>query len=134
MCIILDANCYGDFSNRHEDMKPVHNWLAKGGKLVYSATEKFRQETQGRAEKLMYELDRAGKLRRIAPNRVEEKQETLPNLTSDDPHIIALALVANVKVLVSRDRNLQQDFTRIAKGKIYQKASHAHLLRTDTCH
>ena len=66
---------------------------------------------------------------------------------SDDPHIIALAMVANVKVLVvervyddprrpegrGRDSDLQEDFKNIVGGRVYQTKRHSRLLRKDTC-
>ena len=134
MCIILDANCYGDFSNRHEDMKPVHNWLDSGGKIVYSLTSKFRQEVKGTFGTHLLQWERVGRLKKIAPAEVEKKQKIIFDLNSDDSHIIALALVSNVKVLVSKDKYLHKDFKKyVRQGRVYQKEAHKHLLKKDTC-
>ena len=47
--------------------------------------------------------------------------------------IVALAMVAGVNVLVSRDKDLHDDFKRIVNGKVFQNEKHKHLLRRDTC-
>ena len=49
MCAILDTNCTGKFiKGTNEDIKPVRHWVYKqNGKIVYSATEKFRAEWKG---------------------------------------------------------------------------------------
>lgn len=135
MCIILDTNCYGDFLNKHEDMQPVHNWLnQQGGKIVYSETNKFQQEAKGTFEVYLVQLERAGRLKKIEPTDVEMKQQALLDLKSDDPHIIALALAANVKVLVSKDKFLHEDFkTHVSQGRVYQNAAHKHLLTRNLC-
>ena len=46
MCVILDANMFGEFKNQdNEDMQPVWNWLSKkNGKIAYSNTKKFDEE------------------------------------------------------------------------------------------
>lgn len=52
---------------------------------------------------------------------------------SDDPHILALALVSGVRLLCSRDTALHADFKnpRILRpaGSVYQNRRHRHLLR-----
>lgn len=135
MCIILDANCHHEVINFHESMKPVRDWLYNmGGKIVYSDTEEIRQETGGKADQLMRELARAGKLKRIPPERVEAERRNLFDLHSNDVHIVALALAAGVKVLVSHDKSLHRDFKRhVPKGSIYQEGSHRRLLTRGLC-
>ena len=140
MCIILDANCIGQFKDRaNEDMKPVWHWLdGKNGKIVYSNTKTFQREwNRGGGYNLERELRRNGNLKLVPNQDVIEKQNELKGqIQSDDPHIIALAIVANVKVLVSRDRALQQDFKNRQLGiggKVYQEKKHAHLLTKDLC-
>ena len=42
MCVILDANCFGNFKNlSNEEMQPVRDWLRRSGKIVYSDTNKY---------------------------------------------------------------------------------------------
>ena len=178
MCIILDANSFGKFNDKSdEDTKPVRKWVyGEYGKIVYSDTERFRNEWKGGGEQLARELlqnqearpasstkigwqEAVGRLRRrdkfrlIRAADVQTKAEALEQtgiLRSDDPHIIALAMLANVKVLVVQrlpdtpssrgrrgprgaDPKLQKDFKNLVGGSVYITRSHQHLLDKDTC-
>ena len=176
MCIILDVNSFSNFRNTtDEDMEPVRNWLeGENGKIVYSSTDKFKNEweTGGGYElmiKLLYpgsslpssirmgweqvmtQLQRMGKFKLVPAEVVQAKADALEQsgeLRSDDPHIIALAMIASVKVLVVQrlpntprrgvrgaDPALQADFKdrNFVGGKVYITKSHSHLLRRDTC-
>ena len=136
MCIILDANLFGSFDDpRNENMKPLHRWLSKQyGKIVYSDTPKLQDEWSRGGSRLLERLRQDGSLKLVASAEVEVVESTLSgNIESDDEHIVALALVAGVRVLVSNDRALHQDFKNIVGGKVYQTKSHARLLRRDTC-
>lgn len=152
MCIILDANCIGDFRNRaNSDLQPVRQWMDKrNGKIAYSDTNTFRREWK--AGGLDHtQLNRAGRLKLVPKEDVLRKQEVLEGqLESDDPHIISLALVAGIKVLVVQrqpnqplrggrrrakgaDTALQRDFKRFTRGNVYMFASHRRLLKSDLC-
>lgn len=154
MCIILDANCLSDFKNEsNEDMTPVRKWVyGRGGRIAYSPIAKLLSEwKRGGGLELFRDLSRANKLKMVPEEEVEKKQIDLKGeLESDDPHIVALALVAGVKVLVvqrtkmeprkgkkrpkrSADTDLQKDFKRIVKGNVYQTKEHAHLLARASC-
>ncbi len=161
MCAILDTNCFNKFKNpADEDMKPVRNWLKnKKGKIAYSNTNKFDREWEdGGMKDQMKELSRAGQLKRFCAKEVEKKENELANeqkeeIKSDDLHIIALAMIANVKVLIVQnlsdipkeeenkkkrdsrgaDPKLQADFKNLVGGKVYMTKSHSHLLKKDTC-
>ena len=140
MCIILDANMLSRFKKHaDEDIKPVWDWVYnRNGKLAYATTEKFKEEwTRGGGDSLLKELQRIKKLKPVSAQNVLEKQNELENqIKSNDPHIIALAVVANVKVLVSQDEALITDFTNrelVIRGKAYQRAEHAHLLTSARC-
>lgn len=140
MCIILDANLFTDYMKKTPDMQPVRRWLecARGsrrrGKLAYSPTDKFRAEIQKHPFRTkLVELRRAGLLKEIPAAEVEEAEGDLPPLKSDDSHIVALAVAGKVSVLVSRDQDLHDDFKKLAGGKVYQKATHKHLLKPDLC-
>ena len=69
----------------------------------------------------------------VDKEQVLKAETKLPKLQSDDPHIIALAKVANVRLLVSDDKNLHKDFKAIIRGSIYQNSSHAGLLTKHLC-
>ena len=139
MCVILDVNNIGKFNEpADEDMKPVWNWLDRqNGKIAYAGTKKFEEEWErGGGIQLRRELQRRNKLKEIPAQDVQEKADELEGqIESDDPHIIALAIIAEVKVLVSNDRRLHEDFKNrnLVGGKIYQTKSHSRLLTRDTC-
>ena len=139
MCVILDVNNIGKFNEpADEDMKPVWNWLDRqNGKIAYASTKKFEEEWErGGGIQLRRELQRRNKLKEIPAQDVQEKADELEGkIESDDPHIIALAVIANVKVLVSNDRRLHEDFKNrdLVGGRVYQTKSHSRLLRKDTC-
>ena len=139
MCIILDVNSIGKFKNPDdEDMEPVRHWLeSKNGKIVYSYTEQFNKEwDEGGGYQLRRSLQRRDKLKEIPAQDVQAKADELEGqIRSDDPHIIALAIIAEVKVLVSNDRRLHEDFKNrnLVGGKVYQTKSHSRLLTRDTC-
>ena len=152
MCIILDANCFAGFRDRaNQDMRPIRRWLAqKNGKIAYSNTSKFRDEWKSSGLDWQA-LNRAGQLKLIPKDEVLSKQiEIEEDLESDDPHVVALALVARIRVLVVQrqpddllrggrrrargaDTALQRDFKRLANGSVYMYASHSHLLTRDLC-
>ena len=138
MCVILDANCIGNFNDSaNEDMKPVRQWLErKNSKIVYSDTEKFRREwDEGGGYRLRRELQRRNKLKLVSVQDVEERENELSGrVVSDDEHIIALALTAQAKVLVSSDRRLIRDFKdHVTQGRVYQTKGHKRLLKNDLC-
>lgn len=139
MCIILDVNSIGKFKNPDdEDMEPVRDWLErKNGKIVYSYTEQFNKEwDEGGGYQLRRNLQRRDKFKEIPAQDVQEKADELEGqIESDDPHIIALAIIAEVKVLASNDRRLHEDFKNrnLVGGKVYQTKSHSRLLTRDTC-
>ena len=139
MCVILDANMFGEFKDQsNEDMQPVWNWLEnKNGKIAYTNTRKFDEEWErGGVTDLIKILKQAEKLKEVpAPDVQQKENELTGKIESDDPHIIALAIVADVKVLVSSDQTLHQDFKNrnLVGGKVYQNKKHARLLTKDTC-
>ena len=137
MCLILDTNKYGDFINEHEDMKPVRNWINnKRGKIAYSPTEKFERRIKKvpAMKELFGQYRKSQKLKQIDKDEVNRaKKNILGKLKSDDSHIIALAIVAKVKLLVSGDKALIEDFDKIIKGKTYQYKKHKRLLTPNTC-
>ena len=142
MCIILDTNTFHRFNNPDDmDMEPVRKWLhGKHGKIAYSTTAKLKNEWDaGGMRHRRDELMRAGKLKLVPPDEHQEKENELKGKTeSDDEHIIALALVAKVKILVSYragDRALFNDFKdrHLVNGSVYTRKTHARLLTKDLC-
>ncbi len=122
-------------------MEPVWTWLEKrDGKIAYADIEKLEEEwNRGGMQNLRNRLRQRGKLKIVSPQDVEEKARELTGMiSSDDEHIIALALVAGVKVLISYregDGDLFTDFKnrRLVGGKVYTRKTHARMLTKDTC-
>ena len=140
MCMILDANMMGRFlDNQDEDMRPIYQWIYrknKNGKIVYTDQLKYQSEINyyRKFAKLLQDLKRADRARFIESSKVEKNLKNFENITSDDPHILALAETAKAKLLCSNDKKLHHDFTNlIKKGVVYQNKKHSHLLTPDTC-
>ena len=141
MCVILDANTFGKFRNPNdEDMASVWRWLNnRNGKIVYSNTKKFEDEWErGGMSHLRDQMMRAGQLKLVSEGVEEKADELKGEIMSNDEHIIALALIARIKVLISYregDRDLFDDFgdKNLVGGKVYTRKAHAHMLTKDTC-
>lgn len=119
-----------------EDMEPVRKWLnSRNGKLVYSNTEKFRREwNKGGMARWVLERSRANQFKLVSKGVQKKENELKGELRSNDEHIIGLARIADVKLLVSGDRRLIEDFKgQVPRGKVYRTQSHKHLLTRDTC-
>lgn len=139
MCIIVDANRLGALANPDDaDAKPVRAWLNRGGRIVYSTDGAFAQEVSRRA---LLTYDRAGKATRVPAARFADDKCSLradADLRSDDPHVLALARAAGVRLLYTGDRNLMADFKNKKfidrpRGKIYSRAANADLLTKSAC-
>ena len=144
MCIIIDNTNRDLFLKDppNEDMQPIHEWFnRRGGKLVYSNGKKFSEFLSYRARMRLDDFASAGRAKLIPYSEVEKRLKKLNMglLTSNDSHIIALALTAKVGLLCTQDGNLMDDFknTKIMgkgnKGKIYSSAKNKDLLNRDTC-
>ncbi len=141
MCVILDTNTFHKFKNPDdEDMVPVWKWLDnRNGKIVYANTKKFEDEWErGGMSHLRDQMMRAGQLKLVSEGVQEKADELKDEIASNDEHVLALALIANVKVLISYregDSDLFDDFKdrNLAGGKVYTRKTHAHMFTKDTC-
>lgn len=143
MCLIVDVNVakevFGD--TEEPDFAEVRKalFLSKAPvvRIVYGGLlreELLRVEDVRRALVL---LDRAGRAWQVSDGEVEAETDLVEALrlcVSNDTHIIALARVAGVRLLCSRNQALHTDFTNkklidTPRGKVYQNASHKHLIR-----
>lgn len=139
MCLIVDANVAAQTfaPEPASDFLPVWNALTRrqatavfGGKL---AREYYALK---RHLRIIRELERSGRLRRIADATVNQVTNQLVQSAacgSDDEHIVALAQVSGVRLLCSHDHDLHMDFTNPKllrpPGRVYQNSSHTHLIR-----
>jgi hypothetical protein len=139
MCLILDANClHKVFPDVDAEFLPVLEALMSGNaKLILGGT-KLTAEYQllKKAWKMVVAFDKAGRVKKISNSQVDAKEAELNatgKLQSDDPHVIALAIISGVRLLCSHDQNLHADFTNPAilhpRGSVYQNGSHKRLIR-----
>lgn len=139
MCLIVDANTVSDalLAPIHPDFIPLFTALRDGSaRLVYGGKLTREYLRIKRFLPLLREFERSGRARKVSDNDVDTAAATLVNggtCRSDDQHIIALAQIANVRLLCSRDRALIADFKDrrllAPKGKVYQQPRHARLIR-----
>ena len=136
--MIVDANVLGMFllQPKNPDTAPIHEWLQRGwGSIVYSAGGRFETDIVSRNRERLAGLVRAGRARLVPWERVEPHQAGFGNIRSDDPHVLALARAADVRLLYTRDRRLRRDFRdrQLIGGAIYRDRRDAGLLTEDAC-
>ena len=144
MCIIVDTNKLGDLlaDPVSEDSGPIRDWLNRGkGSIVYSTDGRFAKEARGRARARLADYVRAGRATLIPGSWFSDDERNLKtraNLRSDDPHVLALARAAGVRLLYTADHDLISDFTdkRVIdrpRGKVYSGARNTALLTGSAC-
>ena len=129
MCAVLDANIAGELFA--PEPKPIPNrffqWMKGGGRLVVGG-EQWRELVGNRtARDWLLSAISKGQVRKLNTTTVQSATEELrarPTLRSDDPHVLAVALVGNARLLYSNDEDLQGDFTDSAvlpspRGHVY---------------
>lgn len=142
VCIIIDANVADAVCSCTDDAKPVVDWLTTGnGKLVYggkNAEELMKLSDVQRFIRSLFQAGRAvsvdGETLAQAERRINAKRVC----RSNDCHVIALAVVSGARLLYSHDKALHADFKNEKlisnpRGSVYQKKSHAKLLRKASC-
>lgn len=140
MCLIIDANCASDTLSPkpHAEFAPIMQAIINKNAVMVLGGKKLREEYQKLPSvwRFVVMLDKAGKALMCSDSAVDDMQKELEDsgqLSSDDPHIIALAKVSGARLLCSKDQNLHKDF-RSAKlvnsprGSIYQNKNHKALL------
>ena len=136
--MIVDANVLGMFllQPKNPDTVPIHEWLQRGwGSIVYSVGGQFETDIAPRNRERLAGLVRAGRARLVPWERVEPHEAGFGNIRSDDPHILALARTAGVRLLYTRDYDLRGDFRdeKLIGGAIYRDRRDADLLTDDAC-
>lgn len=110
--MIIDASRLGRFlaDPVHVDAAPIREWLdRRGGTIVYSTAGKFAREVGGRARNKLADYARAGKARLVAPDRLLEDERALaPHISSNDPHVLALARATGVRLLYTGDEDRKE--------------------------
>jgi hypothetical protein len=139
MCLIIDVNTlHKVFPTPTADYEPVAKAVADGKAKIFYGGELAREYmAMERFRRYLRMLDQKGSAQIFPVAEVDAKAEELEErdcCRSDDPHVLALALVSGARLLCSEDNDLCDDFKDshiIAKprGKIFRNATHAHLLR-----
>ena len=142
MCMIIDANRLGRFlaDPVHEDAAPIRDWLdRRDGRIVYSTGGKFSREVGRGLRSKLAGYVRAGKAIFVPPERFANDEIALrPIISSDDPHVLALARATGVRLLYTADGDLTDDFKdkrfiNGPRGKVYSRAVNADLLTRSAC-
>jgi hypothetical protein len=144
MCLIVDNNvAHKVFGSKPDpEFAPIREALfgrfQHVAAIVHYSNALLREYAASPAHlRTLLELSRAGRAFKLPEADVVREFKRIVKsgaCVSDDQHIIAIARVGGARLLCSHDRNLHCDFTNVAlvptpQGKIYQDASHAHLLR-----
>jgi hypothetical protein len=147
MCLIIDANKASDFCKQKDPyLKPLWEWINGGGRIAcggHLLTELYKI---GAMQKLMLEWSRRGTLIRHDEKKIKEiETEIIKKCKSDDPHVIALAVVSKASIIVTGDKDLISDLknTNLVgfRRKIYKENSaspdrvdrHITMLRGSDC-
>ena len=93
--------------------------------------------TYDKVQVLLIELNRLGRVRRVPDAPIQAEMQVLRqegHFKSDDPNLLALARVENIRLLCSEDSALRADFTNREiidndRGCLYDHPRHNHLLR-----
>jgi len=138
MCLIVDANVASDFfCAKAPHYKEVFEAVLEGRCCVYYGGKLRREYAQMRTVLLrILSLDKAGRAKVLPDNEIDQLTANLTRANvckSNDAHVIALAMVANSRLLCTNDQFLQDDFTNkdlLAKprGKVYKNSSHYRLI------
>ena len=140
MCLIVDINVAHRILlvEVDEQYGHVRKCLDRNlARIVYGGELNREYQRSESIRRIIVAYDRAGKARKIDDKLVDNETEVIQELAlcrSNDVHIIALARVANVRLLCSADQALHEDFRNKAlidkpRGSVYQDESHKHLLR-----
>lgn len=148
MCAIVDANVVSEVfgSNLPPAGEKFFEWLNKGnGRLVVGG--KLLEELEKSSADFIYwgrEARLSGRMRIVSKREVDARTEQVQHedaISSDDPHVIALAQVSGARLLYSNDGDLQKDFRNgklidDPRGKVYStrrdksfQRSHDRLLK-----
>ena len=129
MCAIVDADVVHQLvgPKQTEAGKRFREWLDSGrGELVVGGKNALELTHNKNFERWFVEARRLGRrVRLIRESMIEEAEGQLGGtVTSNDLHVIALALVSGARLLFTDDRRLRNDFRNPAvisgpDGRVY---------------
>lgn len=142
MCAIVDADCSGEVAagTASDGALAFRDWMLTGPCCLVVGGSRLRAEfghNFGDLERAksttvtewLLQVSLAGKLIEHDNDEVDARAAEVERTglcASNDSHIIALAQVANARMLYSRDQDLHQDFTNSTllnrpRGKVYPR-------------
>ena len=114
MCAILDASvCSRVFgsNNRPDAGKEFFKWVDEGrGRLVIGGRLRDELFQNDEFRRWATAAVQYGRLRIYDDALVDQCENTLNDLVSNDSHIIALAIKSHARLLCTGDNNLMKDF------------------------
>ena len=117
MCAIIDHNVTFEVFGRKqtEAGKEFRKWLDDGQGVLVVGGKNLRELTQNNNFRNWFVESRrlVDRLRQIDKAKIEAEEERLRvdgRLTSNDGHVVALAIVSGARLLYTNDRKLTQDF------------------------
>jgi hypothetical protein len=138
MCLVIDSNVvHKVYPDPHPDFQPIHDRIASGkAKLTYGGRLTIEYSRMTEFRRLLRLLDQSGHARQLPDAEVEAATRSFSEsglLRSNDPHVLAVAFIGNVRLLCSEDEDLGEDFRDPnilpkPRGNVYKRASHANLL------
>lgn len=154
MCAIIDANAAGlVFTSRTTETenesasKRFFDWIDSGaGSLIAGGKLLDELDKVSNFQKWRKRAVSAGRIAILDENAVTQKAgQVAPRCKSDDPHVIAVALISNARFLYSNDDDLQKDFRNSnlvnnPRGSVYSTRhsddftqNHRRLLARNPC-
>jgi len=144
MCIVIDTNTLASVFDRtsakHNEFKPVLDWIRYGkGQVVFGGSV-YEQEIKKKYLALFSQLKKANKAVRIDNKRVDKEEakakEVIPHADFDDPHIVGLLIASGCKLICSLDERAYPFFRHhlffspaSKKPKIYRGKGNKDLLK-----
>jgi hypothetical protein len=133
--IIIDANVGHEFGKKTPQAKMIGRWLVSKGRVA-TGGKNLKELVLTPARELLLQLERAGRVIKISEDALTKKETEIGAelIRSDDPHILALAVISRCRLLFSNDQALIRDFKNTTlvpppKGRVYRDARvHAALL------
>lgn len=133
MCVIVDNNVvgllFGDPKDRPEAATKFLEYV-DDGRLKLVAGGRLVEELcgSGKVKAWLSERVKSGKANIVPRDKVDEVEQQLiqdDKFKSDDPHVLALALVAGARLLYTHDDALTDDFKdpeliRAPRGKVFR--------------
>ena len=139
MCLIIDANIFGEFFTQ-ADFAPAYDWIRNGpGKVITGGTSYDNElKRSERTLALIVNLAKISRTIHLPDLEVDQAEEFIVNnigLHSNDPHIIAMVVVSKCCIVCTKDVPLTDDFADnfrakfgVRRPRVYKRKEHKTLL------